>query len=259
MRRRRHHETGGAIIDMVVVIPLIAIVISGIFFYGWAGRNRLGMDVAARLVIWAPFHHPDFPSLDRIKVENPRVPPHATTPPYEEVCWLDVINSELFQDRLVEYGEEGWVYDHSWWEGQTHGYHGGRRYCWGVYDYGHPFEADKGQTPTTLADYANIVSATTYYPGSLAHDVLQERWMRGMAVDIYANFPVPDGPWRNASPVHHGFALRDGWEWRRQDGTAIEDANAEHLLPTLSKTFETVPSPGDPIATRLSGLYLWRW
>jgi hypothetical protein len=274
-KREQHRRIGGSMIEMIFVIPLLAIVIASIFFFGWAGRNRLGMDVASRLVVWAPFHHPNFPSLDRLQIENPRVPPHSRAAPYANVCWMDIINAELFQDRVVEYAEDGawhghhtrgggnhgddW-YDYYWkwpklWR---HGYHIGQWHCGGIYWYGLPYEAHDGRTGQTLSEYAAIVDATTYESGPLATTVLVNTWPRDRVVELWAEFPVPKGPWQNASPYHQGRGYRDGWEWRR--GRAyIEDGVAEHFLTETDEAFRTVPDPGGPIGERLRMLYLWHW
>ncbi len=66
-RRRRHKQSGSAIFETVVSIPFLAMIISLIFFFGWANRNKQQVKIASRYSAWKSAKGGGWPSGLRLE------------------------------------------------------------------------------------------------------------------------------------------------------------------------------------------------
>ena len=56
-RMKRHRSRGTAMVEFVMCIPLLALLISGMFFFGWAMRNQQKVKVSDRYAVWRAVHN----------------------------------------------------------------------------------------------------------------------------------------------------------------------------------------------------------
>src|SRR3989338_8438213 len=58
MRRRRTSERGSALVEMAVVLPILVLLIHGIFYFGRGYVNKEKVEMAARYAAWEKIGRP---------------------------------------------------------------------------------------------------------------------------------------------------------------------------------------------------------
>ena len=252
-------------IEMVLAIPFLAVVISALFFFGWSGRNRFGMDVAARLVAWAPVKHPEKPHKDRLAYDSEDyVRIREDFPRY---YWADVLNVELLQNRFRQ------IINHREWPHRWRNY---GIYAFGVptgegvndrhilHDYATlpayqgPRSCVRCESDITPTDYVGEVMDNTYWPGPMAEAMVTAQWPRNIYVELLSELPPPKGPWGRPSMRHYSWAFRDGREWRRREA-GNEWGLTEFFQKKLDDELQRVAEPGTDVGEWWRSFYLQTW
>ena len=111
------------------------------------------------------------------------------------------------------------------------------------------------ETLSDLADAAGYVSAGAE---TLAYETAVERFPRGRAADVAAQFPTQGGIWRQLTGAIHSTHARDGVQWQRGQASN-QRVVAQEFLGQVDDALNGIAAPGTEIGKFFRRLYLAGW
>jgi len=111
------------------------------------------------------------------------------------------------------------------------------------------------QTPLDFVDKVGTVNQTA---GSLANELVNQPWPRGLSVNVSAEFPSSIGLWNKFQGAITSRSGREGVEWRYgQAGQA--GVISERYFEDVNSAMDSVQDPGTTMAQMIKRLYQQGW
>jgi len=215
-RRRR----GSALIETAMAVPLLATILVGTMFLGWAMMNQQQVKASARYVSWRhanrgwadPNVDPGDPNL--ANVDDPDHPG---------------LNHLFFRDTAV---------DIDVWRG------GGQN------DEVEEFVNAAGAQSTYARDFADRLMVNPYPD----HGVFP----RAQAARVATRFGTDVEAFQKYTGSIRSYHIRDGVEWRRREA-GCRYVTRKQFLDNLDQVLIAVPEPGAGMALMIRGTYVNGW
>ncbi len=222
MSRRR----GLALVETAMAIPLLASILVGTMFLGWAMMNQQQVKTSARYVAWRhanrgwSYTGPDV---------DPNADPGDPDPTDIDDPNHPGLNSLFFRDRAS---------DIDVWRGG------------GDNDEVEDLVTAAGTQSSYAREFADRLLVNPYPD----HGVFP----RAQAASVGTEFGTDVAAFRKYSGAIRGYHIRDGVEWRRSEAGCRHVAR-EQFLDDLDQVLLSVPDPGTEMGQMIRNTYVNGW
>lgn len=217
---------GLALVETAMAIPLLATILVGTMFLGWAMMNQQQVKASARYVSW---RHANRGWAYTDPGPAPNADPNAADPTDIDDPNHPGLNRLFFRDRAV---------DIDVWRG------GGQN------DEVEDLVTAAGAQSAYASDFANRLLVNPYPD----HGVFP----RAQAARVGAEFGTDVAAFRKYTGSIRGYHIRDGVEWRRNEA-GCRYVTRKQFLDNLDQVLTSVPDPGTEMGKMIRGTYVNGW